>query len=132
MPRNMSFMLTTEQIRNRRKTVTRRLGWWFLSPGDELNAVEKAQGLKPGERIKRLAKIRVVACGPQRLDALLRPCLMRNDEWAANEVLAEGFLGMTPAEFVEMFCLNMKCDPSTEINRVEFEYIDPPSPQERA
>jgi len=27
MPRNMSFMLTTEQIKNRTKTVTRRLGW---------------------------------------------------------------------------------------------------------
>ena len=45
MPRNMSFMLTTEQVRNKTKTVTRRLGWWFLKPGEIVNAVEKGMGL---------------------------------------------------------------------------------------
>jgi hypothetical protein len=30
----MSFALTTEQIRVQKKTVTRRLGWEFLKPGD--------------------------------------------------------------------------------------------------
>lgn len=40
MPRNMSFALTTSQIRDRSKTVTRRFGWWFLVPGDQVWAVE--------------------------------------------------------------------------------------------
>ena len=52
MPRNMSFSMTTEAIRDRSKTVTRRLGWSFLQPGDLLWAVEKGMGLK------KLAKLR--------------------------------------------------------------------------
>ena len=46
MPRNMSFALTTEQVRRREKTVTRRRGWWFLKPGDIVTAVKKARGLR--------------------------------------------------------------------------------------
>lgn len=34
--RNMSFALTTKQIINRTKTITRRFGWWFLRPGDKI------------------------------------------------------------------------------------------------
>ena len=47
--RNISFMLTKDQVRNRHKTVTRRLGWRRLKPGDVLRGVEKAMGLKAGE-----------------------------------------------------------------------------------
>ena len=65
MPRNMSFMLTTEQIRNRTKTVTRRLGWQFLKTGDVLNACVKCQGLKPGETVERLCQIRVTSVPPR-------------------------------------------------------------------
>jgi len=36
MPRNISFALTTQQVRNRTKTVTRRAGWLFLKAGDIL------------------------------------------------------------------------------------------------
>ena len=43
--RNISFSMTTEQVRRREKTVTRRLGWSDLKPGTILQAVEKAQGL---------------------------------------------------------------------------------------
>jgi hypothetical protein len=52
MSRNMSFSMTTEAVRNRSKTVTRRLGWWGLQPGTILQAVEKAQGLRKGEHVK--------------------------------------------------------------------------------
>lgn len=41
MPRNMSFSMTTEAVRNRTKTVTRRLGWEFLKPGDILWASDR-------------------------------------------------------------------------------------------
>lgn len=50
MPRNMSFALTMKQINDRSKTITRRLGWWFLKVGDEVNAVNKVMGFKKGER----------------------------------------------------------------------------------
>jgi len=49
--RNMSFFLTTDQIRNKTKTVTRRDGWLFLKPGDIVQACVKCQGLKKGEKI---------------------------------------------------------------------------------
>lgn len=39
--RNMSFALTKRQVLERTKTVTRRLGWEKLRPGDLVRAVEK-------------------------------------------------------------------------------------------
>lgn len=42
--RSMSFMLTTRQIRERSKDVTRRLGWEKLKPGDRLHAMRKVHG----------------------------------------------------------------------------------------
>ena len=50
MPRNMSFAMTTEQVRNQTKTVTRRQGWRFLNAGDILQPVVKGMGLKKGEK----------------------------------------------------------------------------------
>ena len=67
--RNMSFSMTTEAVRRREKTVTRRLGWWNLQPGTILQAVEKAQGLKKGEHVKPICLIRVVS--------VTRECLRR-------------------------------------------------------
>lgn len=49
--KNISFMLTTEQVRTRIKTVTRRMGWRNSKPGDVLCGVEKGMGLKAGEKI---------------------------------------------------------------------------------
>jgi hypothetical protein len=47
--RNISFSITRFQFCDRTKTVTRRLGWAKLKPGDVLMGVEKAMGLKKGE-----------------------------------------------------------------------------------
>lgn len=49
--RNISFAMTTEQFRRGEKDVTRRFGWWFLKPGDQLRVVEKTIGLKKGEKM---------------------------------------------------------------------------------
>src|ERR1035437_2744663 len=66
--RNISFTLTTAAVRERRKTVTRRLGWTDkLKPGDILQAVEKAQGLKKGEHVKPICLIRVVSVHAEQL-----------------------------------------------------------------
>lgn len=112
MPRNMSFMLTKKQVKNRTKTVTRRLGWWFLKPGDILNAVEKCQGLKKGEKIKKICQIRVV-----RSDAT--PLFLIT----LDECRKEGFPKMLPNEFVDMFAREMRCEKTREVNRIEFEYV---------
>ena len=112
MPRNMSFMLTTKQIKNRTKTVTRRLGWWFLKPGDILNAVEKGMGLKRGEKVNKLCQIRIISC---------KKILLHHISY--SDCFREGFPDMHPSEFIRMFRKEMKCGLATDINRIEFEYV---------
>lgn len=112
MARNMSFMLTTEQFKNKTKTVTRRLGWWFLKSGDILCGVEKCQGLKKGEKIKRLGLIEVVSTRKEHLYEIKK-----------EDCIAEGFPELSTNEFVEMFCKEMKCNSSMFVNRIEFKYL---------
>jgi len=114
MPRNMSFMLTTEQIRNQTKTVTRRLGWKFLEPGTILNACEKCMGLQKGEKINKLCQIRVVDVRSERLDDL---------HYNLADLEKEGFPDMEPEDFIEMFTREMKCPVNQEVTRIEFEYM---------
>ena len=118
MPPNMSFMLTTDQVRARTKTVTRRLGWDHLKVGDVLNACVKCQGLKRGESIEKICQIRIVSVRPEPLNRLY------SKAYGRREVALEGFPEMTPMQFVAMFCEHMKADPYTIVNRIEFEYID--------
>ena len=59
--RQMSFALTVEPMRQHLKGVTRRYGWDDIKVGDLLQAVEKCQGLKKGEHVKKLDIIRVTA-----------------------------------------------------------------------
>ena len=119
MPRNISFALTTEQIRNRTKTVTRRLGWKFLKHGDVLNACVKCMGLKPGEKIERLGQIAVVNVWQEPLEIML--------EAEDNaEAAAEGFPELTNAGFVDMFCRHMKVQPWQIVTRIEFRYLEVP------
>jgi len=111
--RNISFSLTTAQIRNRTKTVTRRLGWRFLKPGDVLCACEKCQGLKKGETVHRLAIVRVLSVRRERLDAI-----------TPGDCVKEGVPDLCPAEFVVMFCRAMRCRRSVDVTRIEWEYVD--------
>lgn len=69
--RNMSFMLTTQQMYDRTKDVTRRIGWWNLKPGDAVMAVEKGMGLKKGEKVKRIYPIRILSVGTEFLHTLI-------------------------------------------------------------
>ncbi len=120
MPRNMSFALTTEQIRDRTKTVTRRVGWGFLQPGDIVNACVKCMGLKPGEKVQRLAQIRIVRT---RIEPLSRMIL--DGDYGASEAAKEGFPGWSGDQFVDMFLDHMptKFGKLTLVNRIEFEYV---------
>jgi hypothetical protein len=59
--RLISFSLTTDQIRNRTKTVTRRLGWARLKPGTLLQPIVKGQGIPKGGKVETIGgPIRVV------------------------------------------------------------------------
>ena len=122
--RNMSFALTTGQIRDGSKTVTRRLGWLNLKPGDMVRPVKKCMGLKPGEKIEPLRDpVRVVSV---RREPLKR--MTEDPEYGLAECEREGFAGHPaykwPSEFVAMFCSTHKgCTPGTEVTRIEFGYV---------
>lgn len=115
--RNISFSLTTQQVRERRKTVTRRLGWHHVRPGDLLKPVEQCMGLKRGQRIVAIcAPIRVIG---RRLEPLRDLLLPHN----ADECAREGFPALTPAQFIEFFCASHRhCTADTVVTRIEFEY----------
>lgn len=112
--KNMSFALTTDQIRRRIKTVTRRTGWKDAKVGDIVQPVVKGQGLKKGEKAEKLG-------GPIRFTAVDRQPLA----YALHdgETTREGFPLMSGVDFVNMFCDHNGCEPDDEITRIEFEYI---------
>ena len=118
--RNISFALTTDQIRAGTKIVTRRMGWLNLAPGTLLQPVRKGMGLKPGEKIERLR-------GPIRVTSVRRESLRRmldEPRYGQLDCFYEGFPDYTPASFIDMFCRSHKgCTPDSVVTRIEFEYL---------
>lgn len=125
--RLMSCSLTERAVRERQKTVTRRLGWKFLKPGDRLQLCRKVMGRKPGEPLEKLAWVEVV-------DVRREPLFVIDD----NDVEREG-LNADDADFtevyvdtwfpsstawVEWFCEEMGVEPDEEITRIEWRYLD--------
>ena len=117
----MSFSLTTAQVRRREKTVTRRMGWWSLQPGAVVWAVEKAMGLKKGERVVRVCPVRVVSAGPEPLRRLLD-----EPDYGAAEAKREGFPSLDGPGFFAFFVREMGVALDASPNRIEFEYVDRP------
>lgn len=112
MPRNISFAMTIEQIKARTKTITRRFGWLHAKVGDVYQGVEKGMGLKEGEKIVKLAKVRVTAVRREPLNAITQ-----------EDVIAEGFPDWTPEQFVDFLVGHYRCDPSKECTVITFEYV---------
>lgn len=116
---NISFSLTKPQFRNKTKTVTRRLGWKNVKPGQVLQGVEKQQGLKKGEHVRPMGMIRVKSV---RREPLRRLILQRS--YGKREVIKEGFPNMTPEEFVRFFLATHKrVTLDTDLTRIEYEYL---------
>lgn len=127
--RNMSYRLTTAQIIARLKRVTRRVGWTYLRPGDRLCAIEKGQGLKKGERVRRLGILRVVDV---RFEPLQR--LLDDISYGLREITLEGFPpapAVAPEWAIESF-VSMFLDTHdsvtlrTPLTRIAFDYEDTP------
>lgn len=121
MSRLLSVSMTEAGVVERRKRVTRRLGWWedrhgrrLVRPGDELTLCRKVMGRKAGEPLVRLAQVRVVDVRREQLDAITD----------ADAVL-EAVEGVTTAsEFVAFYTAAMRITPSTTVTRIEWEYLD--------
>mgnify|MGYP001581955527 CR=1 FL=1 len=111
--RNMSFALTAEQVLSRKKTVTRRIGWVFLKPGDLLQPIVKGQGIPKGGTVEKIGgPIQVVSVSRGPLNAI-----------TPQDVHREGFPRMTAGEFVRMFKRTHRgCRVGTIVTRIEFSY----------
>lgn len=126
MSRLMSVAMTADAVIERRKTVTRRKGWWedkrgrrILEPGDYLTLCRKVQGRKPSEPIERLAEVEVVSVRREPLY-----WLSRRYPGAPKEVRSEGFPGMDPREFVQQFFIDAQgMSHDDEVTRIEWRYV---------
>lgn len=111
MSRLMSVAETTEQVRARRKTVTRRLGWLFLKPGDTLSLVDRNP--RTGKPWNRIAEVEVVSVTRQPLWMLKR-----------HDVRREGFPGWSDEQFIAFYCLSFGVTRTTTVTRIEWRYIE--------
>ncbi len=80
------------------------------------SAAGQAQGLRKGEHVVKLHVIRV--------KSVIREPLYAMRDWGPGECRREGFPGMSPGRFIAMFCDANRVLPSTEVNRIEFEYVE--------
>lgn len=125
MPRNMSCQITVNQVIAKIKTVTRRLGWEHAQVGDLIQLVEKGMGLRKGEKVRKLALVRLVSVRREKLGRLaVKP-------YGTIETTLEGYPPGTdkhdPIRFIEMFCEANRakgCTPATIVTRLEWIYCD--------
>lgn len=125
----MSVSLTSEAVRERRKTQTRRLGWTFLKPGDRLTLCEKVQGRrrKDGtvEPLVRLAEVEVVSVRRERLWDITDEDVAReavNPDWFEEHDSETG--QPTRAAWVQWFCEQMDVRPDDWVTRICWRYLD--------
>ena len=129
MARLMSVAFTEQAVIERRKTVTRRKGWWvdkngrrLLKPGDRLTLCRKVMGRKPGEPLVRLAEVEVVSVERQPLHWLTSPY---RAGWARQELALEGFPGMDPHAFVWHYFIDaQRIEPEAHVTRIEWRYLE--------
>jgi hypothetical protein len=127
----MSVAMTTDAVIERRKTVTRRKGWWLdksgrrlLKPGDTLTLCRKVQGRKPGEPIERLAEVEAAFVERESLRLLWDWRENGHADYAWAEVAAEGFPGMDPANFVRLYFIHAQgLTPNDEVTRIQYRYV---------
>lgn len=125
----MSVALTEQAVRDRRKTVTRRLGWADLYPGVRLTLCRKVMGRKRPdgsvEPLVRIAEVEVVAARREQLwditdDDIARegvdPALFRERNADTGQP--------TRAAWVEWFCQQMRVQPDEYVTRIEWRYLD--------
>ena len=108
--------MTTEQARNRTKTVTRRQGWARIRAGQLIQQVVKGMGLKKGEKVEKLHVVRIVSARWEPVNAITQ-----------EDVIKEGFPTWTPEDFIRFYCTAHGIVRGALCNRIEFEYVDMPS-----
>lgn len=127
MSRLMSVSHTADAVIARQKTVTRRLGWLFLKPGDTLTLCRKVMGRKAGEPLERLAEVEVIDVSRVRLNQIdldeiesegvpARIWAASSHEWACEDC--------GPLAWAEWFARQMGASStSIEVTRIEWRYL---------
>lgn len=121
----MSVSLTAPAVERRSKTVTRRLGWTFLRPGDRLTLCRKVMGRRKGEPLERLAEVEVTDVRRERLWDI-------TDDDIVREAVDPALFGETYTDtgrptvgaWVEWFCEEMDVRPDDMVTRIEWRYVD--------
>jgi len=110
----MSVSLTEDAVRAKTKTVTRRLGWLMLKPGDRVTLCRKVMGRRNGEPLVRICDVEIVDVRREQLNDI-----------TFEDVEREGFPDWGPFTFVDFFCRTHKgCNEDTEVTRIEWRYLD--------
>ncbi len=127
----MSVAYTEDAVVERRKTVTRRKGWWrdkngrpLVAVGDRVTLCRKVMGRKPGEPLVRLVDVEVVSLRRERLAALVDKTFAPEPGYGANEMIAEGFPGMNPWVFIDRYFVPQGIHLSDAVTRIEWRYIE--------
>jgi hypothetical protein len=126
----MSCALTSEQVRAKIKTVTRRLGWRDLKPGEQLQLCEKCMGRKPGEPLVKLAVVEIVGVRRESIGLMETSAV-----YGRAEASKEGFPHLSGAEFVAFFLSEMTHETDAEgkrvpttratiVTRIEWRYVE--------
>jgi hypothetical protein len=123
--RRMSFALTTDAVRARTKTVTRRLGWKFAKADDRILAVDKLRT----KNAQKLGVIEIVNVRREWLweiySYLIDPNVTKPIFEQVNETTREGFPNMSGLQFADMFRqMHKLADDDVQVTRIEFRYID--------
>lgn len=134
MARRMSVAMTTQQVLDRTKTVTRRKGWWLdkhgrplVKPGDHLILVDRVMGFKKGERATVLAEVEVVSVRREQLSVLSDWCGDEEHLEQCAELRREGFdpARIGPAAFVHRyFVVAQGMSVDDMVTRIEWRYLD--------
>lgn len=119
----MSVSHTEQAVVERRKTVTRRLGWRFLKVGDTLTLCRKVMG-RQGAPLVRLAEVEVIDVRRERVWDITDDDIAREgvDPGKFDEVWTD--TGQpTPEAWVAWFCDTMRVRPDELITRIEWRYL---------
>ena len=112
----ISFAMTLDACRERRKIETRRNGWAHAHAGLHLLAVDRVMGFRKGERVddvvELLGVVRVLEARREPLNAI-----------TVEGCTHEGLPDLTPERFVERYCKAMRHMPKLDVTVLRFAWL---------
>jgi hypothetical protein len=123
----MSVALTEQAVRDRRKTVTRRAGWSWLTPGTDLELCRKVMGRRRPDGtvdpLERIALVRVVDVRQEPLSAITEEDVLR-EGFTPDELAFYGSQAASlPEKFIRFFVEHMGGTPDQTVTRIEWRYL---------